>query len=348
MKKKILLGMSGGVDSSVVAMMLQKKGYEVIGITFLFSELELNKIVIKGAQNLAESLKIKHTVVDLRNEFKELIIRYFINQYADGKTPFPCAKCNPEIKFKNLLKAADDLKCEYIATGHYARIMNHNSRNYIYKGIDPEKDQSFFLWGLESDIINRLILPLGSLRKAETREYANQLGYKELSQIKDSLGVCFIEGNDYRAYLNSKGITSKPGNFVNKRGGIIGQHSGITNYTIGQRRGLGLNTNKPLFVNKIDVEKNEILLTEYNDLYKNRLLINGLKFIDKEEITPQKFFTLKIRYRLQETPCRIELIDNNKAAIHLEEPLAMVAEGQTAVIYDSDRVVGGGFIESSE
>ncbi len=349
MKTKVLLGMSGGVDSSVAAMMLQKKGYEVNGVTFLFSELEKeNSIIVEEARNLAKSLKIKHTVLDLKNEFNELIVRYFTNQYLEGKTPFPCAKCNPEVKFKNLLKVAEEQECEYIATGHYAQIMIHNSRNYIFKGVDPEKDQSFFLWGLDSSIINRLILPLGSLNKVETREYANQLGFKKLSQKKDSLGVCFIEGNDYRDYLKSKGIKSNPGNFVNKGGEIIGQHSGIINYTIGQRHGLGLNTNKPVFVSKMNAYRNEILLTGYDDLYKNKIFVKGLKFINKEEVTITKIFTLKIRYRLQNTPCRVELIHNDKAIVHLEEPLAMIADGQTAVFYEGDRVVGGGFIESSE
>ena len=349
MKKKVLLGMSGGVDSSVAAMMLQNDGFEVIGITFLFSELdEQNTSAVSEAQQLAEKLGFQHIVADLRETFNDLIVRYFIDEYQKGNTPFPCARCNPEVKFKYLLQYASLYHCDFIATGHYAQVSLHNDRKYIVKGLDIEKDQSFFLWGLNGDVLDRMLLPLGGLLKKGSREYAMKLGFSKLSAKKDSLGVCFIEGNNYRHFLEEKGIKSKPGNFVNKNGEVLGRHSGIFNYTIGQRRGLGLEVNKPIFVSDINAAKNEIVLKEYDELYKNRITVSDIKFIDIQEINNNKVFSLKIRYRLQNTPCKIKFLTNNRAIVHLLEPVAMVANGQTAVFYDDDRVIGGGFIESSE
>lgn len=349
MKNRVLLGMSGGVDSSVVAMMLQKKGYEVVGITFIFSDLEeRNDTAVCDARKLAQKLGIKHFVVDLREEFKRTIVNYFTNEYSKGRTPFPCAKCNPDIKFKNLNEYANEFDCNFIATGHYAKVDVYNNKKYVFQGTDSDKDQSFFLWGLEKNVLDKLILPLGTIKKSDTREYANFLGYNKLSKKKDSLGVCFIEGNNYRKFLESKGVQTTPGNFVNLKGEKIGNHKGIFNYTIGQRRGLGVNFNKPVFVYDINVKKNEIVLSGYEDLYRKKIAVNNLKFIDISEVTSDKIFTLKIRYRLQDTPCSIEMKKGDKAIVHLQEPLAMVAKGQTAVFYDFDRVIGGGSIESSE
>ena len=349
MKRRVLLGMSGGVDSSVVAMLLLREKYEVIGITFLFSNLDDQNVqVVKEADLLAKKLEIEHYVADLREEFSEHIIRYFTKEYSSGNTPFPCAKCNPDVKFKNLVLYAKEYNCDFISTGHYAKILDYNNNKYVSKGSDAEKDQSFFLWGLNSEVLNKLVLPLGTVNKSDTRKYANSLGFKQLSEKKDSLGICFIEGNNYREFLELNGVKSEPGNFVNKKGEILGEHKGIFNYTVGQRRGLGLNFNKPLFVYDIDTEKCEVVLSEYDDLYKHKLVVKGVKFVDINEIEKNRVFVLKIRYRLQNTPCRIELLDGDEALVHLLEPLAMVARGQTAVFYHGDRVVGRGFIKHSE
>ncbi|QGY44240.1 tRNA 2-thiouridine(34) synthase MnmA [Maribellus comscasis] len=348
-KGRVLLGMSGGVDSSVAAMMLQNDGFEVVGLTFIFSELKgQNEIAVREAGKLAEEIGIKHFVCDLRSDFTKAIVNYFTQEYQNGRTPFPCAICNPELKFKNLLKNAEIYHCNYIATGHYARIKKHNGRQYIFEGTDTNKDQSFFLWGLGEDVLNKLILPLGGLNKTQTRTYANRLGFSYLSRKKDSLGICFIEENNYRKFLKSKGLESKPGYFVDIGGKVLGRHSGILNYTIGQRRGLGINANKPMFVSGISAATNEIVLSDYEDLYKNRILVSNMKCIDIQEFDKDRVFTVRIRYRLQNTPCKVELLQKGQAIIYLLEPVAMVANGQTAVFYDGDRVVGGGFIESSE
>lgn len=349
MKKRVLLGMSGGVDSSVSAMLLQKDGFEVLGITFLFAGLkESNKIIVDEARQLALSLNIEHFVIDLREEFHDKIITYFKSEYLKGSTPFPCAKCNPELKFQKLNEFALQKNCNFISTGHYAKIELHNQKKYFYKGVDPEKDQSFFLWGLSKEIRNKLILPLGNLTKSEVRNNANVMGFNRLANKKDSLGVCFIEGNNYRNFLEKEGILSKPGVFVNESDEILGEHKGIINYTIGQRRGLGINLDRPLFVSEIKPTSNQIVLSEYNSLFKNKIFIKDYYFVDCQEIDYENIYNVKIRYRLQNTPCRIKILNENKAIIELLEPLAMISKGQTTVFYVNDRVVGGGFIESSE
>ena len=348
-ESRVLLGMSGGTDSSVSAAILKNQGFHVIGVTFLFSNLENeNKQNITDAKEIAESLNINHHILDLREEFNEKIIIRFIKEYSEGKTPFPCAFCNPQLKFNRLYKLATELNCDYISTGHYARIIKHNKLKYISKANDPEKDQSFFLWGLEKHIIERLIFPLGEFTKNQIREYAKHNGFTRIAKKKDSLGICFINSRDYRNYLKNNGLEMGEGNFKDRAGKILGTHGGIMNYTIGQRRGLGINFNKPLFVTEINADKNEIILGDFNQLYKNRIVIKDTHFIDLENIREEKTFIVKIRYRLQDTPCKIRILEKNNAEIFLLEPLAMVAKGQTAVFYENERVIGGGFIKSSE
>lgn len=349
MKKRVLLGMSGGVDSSVAAMLLHEKGYEVIGITFLFGGEEQKLLNAANEANaLAQKLGIKHFIADVRNEFKQIVEHYFVQEYSKGNTPFPCAVCNPKLKFKYLNYYALRNNCDYISTGHYARIQSCANDKYIYQGIDPEKDQSFFLWGLNKEIRSKLIFPLGEYTKTEIRDYAKQNGFTTLSKKKDSLGVCFIQGNDYRNYLKEKGLEENVGNFINDSGEIVGQHNGITNYTIGQRKGLGIQTKMPMFVSEIRAEKNEILVQEFSALYKTKIRVSNYYFVDYKEITEKSILNVRIRYRLQNTPCSVNIINKNILDVNLLEPLAMVAKGQTAVFYDGERVVGGGFIHSSQ
>ena len=349
MKPSVLLGMSGGVDSCVSALLLQEIGYEVVGISFLFyGETELSNDTFTDAESLADKLNIRHFIVDLRREFKNTVINYFINEYKAGKTPFPCAWCNPEMKFKALLQYAEIEKCGWIATGHYAQVKDYQGKNFIFEGVDPDKDQSFFLWGLNSSVLNRLILPLGSFTKTKIRKLAAEKGFVELSGKKDSLGICFTSNRDYREFLQKEGIFSAPGNFVNTKGEILGRHSGITNYTVGQRRGLGVNLNFPVFVAEIRPDNNEIVLAEYSNLYRAKVLINHIHFIDIQEINPDKIYNVKIRYRLQLTPCNLNILEGGRAEVRLLKPEAMIAAGQTAVFYDGERLVGGGFIERSD
>ncbi len=341
--------MSGGVDSSMAALLLQKQGYEVLGVTFLFSEADdHNHHFIDDAEQLANKLQIKHIVADLREEFEEKVVRYFIDEYLKGRTPFPCAYCNPEMKFKYLMELADKENCEYIATGHYVKTGMYKGKKYLFQGDDEDKDQTFFLWGLKRNIVDRLLFPLGEFKKNEIRSLAKENGFEQLSEKKDSLGVCFIEGNNYRNFLEKKGIKSEPGNYIYHNGEILGRHKGITNYTIGQRRGLGLNLNFPVFVSEIRLDDNEIVLSKYEDLYRNKISIINYYFIDKEVFTVNKTWIVKVRYRLQETPCKLHILNETRAEVELLESEAMISPGQTAVFYDGDRLVGGGFIESSE
>ena len=245
-------------------------------------------------------------------------------------------------------KYADQENCDYIATGHYVKTEYFEGRKYIYRGVDPEKDQSFFLWGLERKVIDRLIFPLGNYSKNEIRKIAEEKGHSVLSKKKDSLGICFIEGNDYRKFLEKEGIKTQPGNFVNIKGEILGPHSGITNYTIGQRRGLGINLNFPVFVAEIRLDANEIVLAKYDDLYRSKLYLNSLHIIDNQLDNKISELTVRVRYRLQQTLCNLNILSDSRAEVELLEPEAMIAPGQTAVFYDGDRLVGGGFIESAE
>lgn len=349
MSKKVLLGMSGGIDSSVAAMILQEQGYEVIGITFLFSgnNDSDNHPTSINAKNLAQKLGIEHHTVDLRNEFKELIISHFVDSYRYGKTPFPCAVCNPEVKFYNLEKYADKFSCDFISTGHYVNIVEKNGTKYISTGKDKEKDQSFFLWGLSKDLIERLIFPLENTLKDDVRKIAENKGFKSLSHQNESMGICFIEGNDYRKYLTEYGLKSGPGNFINKNGEVLGKHKGIFHYTIGQRRGLGVHLNKPIFVSELRYKTNEVVLADFDTLYRNVLYLQNTHFVKVEALNSKKIYKVKIRYRLQETSCNIRVLSYNKAVVELLQPVAMVANGQTAVFYEEERVIGGGFISDS-
>lgn len=349
MKKRVLLGMSGGIDSSVAAILLQEQGYDVVGITFLFAgSAKQNNTVLRDAKQLADKLNIKHTTVDLQQVFKSTVITYFKREYLAGRTPFPCAYCNPKIKFHYLAKHAETEKCDFIATGHYVRTKLFNGKKYIFQGVDQDKDQSFFLWGLSQKLVQKLIFPLGDYDKLTVRKIAKNKNFKFLSEKKDSTGICFIEGNNYRNFLEKEGVKSQPGNFINANREILGKHRGITNYTIGQRRGLGIHLNYPVFVAKFNVDDNEIVLAKYDDLYKKKIIIENYYIPDIQDISSGRKLIVKVRYRLQETPCEINILDETRAEVRLLKPEAMIADGQTAVFYDGERLVGGGFIESSE
>ncbi|HYQ58016.1 MAG TPA: tRNA 2-thiouridine(34) synthase MnmA [Draconibacterium sp.] len=349
MNKRVLLGMSSGIDSSVSAMLLQEQGYTVIGITFLFSGTDdQNHNFLKDAIDLADCLKIRHVTVDLRKEFEAYVIQYFIDEYLKGRTPFPCAYCNPNLKFKYLNEYAIAMNCDSIATGHYVKTGHYIGRKYLFQGEDPEKDQSFFLWGLSREIIDKLIFPLGNYRKTEIRNVAFKKGFLSLSEKRDSLGICFIEGNDYRQFLKKRGIKSQPGNFVDQNGNVLGEHKGIFNYTIGQRRGLGLDLNFPLFVAEFRLDDNEIVLAKYDNLYRSNLCLENYYIIDNDVVNRNYELVVKVRYRLQETRCNLHILNDTVAEVELLEPEAMIAPGQTAVFYHNDRLVGGGFIKSAE
>lgn len=346
MNKKIVLGMSGGTDSSVAAMLLKEAGYEVIGVTFRFYEKDGAQEYLEDARNLASQLGIKHIVYDARDVFKEKIISYFIDEYMSGRTPVPCVLCNNYFKWPLLAKVADAEGAEMIATGHYARKVLVDGKFYITAGEDPEKDQSFFLWGLGQELLARIEMPLGSFTKVRVREMAAERGFMRAATKKDSLGVCFCPG-DYRSFLAEyvqEGEISE-GFFEDSNGKILGKHKGFPYYTIGQRRGLGINFQTATFVKELNPETNRVVLAPLSELYKQEMWLKDYRLINPEQFVAGREVICKIRYRKQATPSVVTIVDENTLHVRFLEPLESIAPGQAAAFYEEGRVIGGGIIE---
>jgi tRNA-specific 2-thiouridylase len=345
MKKRILLGMSGGTDSSVAAILLSEQGYEVIGITFRFWEEEEN-YHLNDAKLLADKLGIKHITYDARSVFDGLVVKYFVDEYLAGRTPFPCVKCNNELKWRLILQEADRLGCDKVAMGHYVRIECEDEYFFVTEGMDPDKDQSFFLWGLKQEQLARIVFPLGEFCKTEVRKIAAERGFNKVSEKKDSLGVCFCSG-DYRPFLKKRldnpAAFIYSGNFVDEDGKILGRHDGFPLYTVGQRRGL-VHLNRKVFVKEIRPASNEVVLAPLKNMYKTEFLIRDVNVVNEGLFTSEFDIFCRIRYRKQNTLCRVNLLEEGRAIVELAEPLESVAPGQTAVFYRNGRVLGGGFI----
>lgn len=348
--KTVLLGMSGGIDSFVSAILLKNKGYSVTGITFIFSDQQESNThypnYVVEAINLANSIQIEHKIIDLRKEFQEQIIAYFKNEYLAGRTPNPCVKCNHLLKWKTLNQEAKLLKIDYISTGHYAKIEQANGFFYIAKGADEEKEQSFFLWGLQQEILKKTLLPLGEYSKEEVKKIAFENGFEYRNKNKESIGICFTKEKNYRIFLNellekeNKKIAK--GKFINSAGNLLGEHSGYPFYTVGQRRGLGLTANKALYVTQIKPLSNTIVLGSRDELYKTDMLVENYYFQNIKDIE-NKVIT-KIRYRKQAALSRIEIVDKKHLKVHFMPREWSIAPGQTAAFYIGNRLIGGGFI----
>lgn len=345
--KRVLLGMSGGTDSSVSAILLKEQGYEVAGLTFrMFGEEDEEPEFIKDARKLADELSIPHYVMDIRHEFEQSVLHYFETEYLAGRTPHPCVFCNNHIKWKYLALKADELGFNLLATGHYARIHRENEHYYVGRGKDPEKEQSFFLWGLPQEILSRIVFPLGEWNKTDVREIAASRGFTSVAGKKDSMGICFVPGN-YRVFLEKRlGIKQQlpgEGNFVSPNGEIMGTHKGYIFYTIGQRRGLGIHLNRALYVTEIRPKTNEVVLGAREDLLTDRILLKNYHLIDPAIISNCEII-VRIRYRKQATPGTLHIIDRDYLEVKLSEPIVGEAAGQTATFYQNDLVVGGGWI----
>ncbi len=370
--KRVLLGMSGGTDSSVAAMRLLEAGYEVIGVTFRFYELNGSTEYLEDARNLAERLGIRHITYDAREIFARQIIEYFVQEYLAGRTPVPCTLCNNYLKWPLLAKIADEMGIFYIATGHYAQNIQLNETFYITYAADSDKDQTFFLWGLKQDILNRMLLPMGDITKAEARAWAAEHGFRKVATKKDSIGVCFCP-MDYRTFLkdwlarngqmsvsnseasinNSQTSCSdkqawsdriRRGRFVDEKGNFIAWHEGYPFYTIGQRRGLGIHLNRPVFVKEIDPEKNEVVLASLSSLEKTEMWLKDWNLVNQERTLGRSDIIVKIRYRKQENYGTITVTSDHLLHVQLHEPLTAIAPGQAAAFYGDGLLLGGGII----
>lgn len=335
--------MSGGVDSSVAAFLLKEKGYEVVGATM---RLKNGKEITKEAEAICKYLNIPFYEFDFREIFEEKVIKYFINEYSLGRTPNPCIACNKYLKFDEFLKKAKELNAYYIATGHYAKIeYNPNFDRYLVKkSVSTDKDQTYVLYNLMQSQLKHILMPLGYYDKVEIREIAKTIGL-DVANKRDSQEICFVEDNDYIGFIKNKNISViKPGNFIDTEGRVLGEHKGIINYTIGQRKGLGIAVGRPLYVVDIITEKNLVVLGDENQIFKNELIANNLNFILFDYLKKPIKVKAKIRYSAKEANATLIPIDDKKAKIIFEQPQRAITKGQSVVFYIEDILVGGGII----
>lgn len=348
-KQKVLVGMSGGIDSTATCLMLQEQGYELVGLTmWVWGDEPIE------ARQLAERIGIEHHIVDEREAFKQTIVQNFIDEYRAGRTPNPCVLCNPMHKFAQLIRWADRLGCAQIATGHYSRLVEVDGITYIEAGDDAKKDQSYFLWKLGQDVLKRCIFPLGNYTKIQVRDYLRQRGYAVKADEGESMEVCFIKG-DYRDFLreHSPEIDKEigPGMFVNSEGVKLGQHKGYPYYTIGQRKGLEIALGKPAYVLKINPQKNTVMLGDAEQLKATHMLIEDFYFPSMENIFSLKEksdlpLSVRIRYRSKPIACEVSKLEDGRLLVHFLEEASAITPGQSAVFYRGNRVVGGAFIAS--
>ena len=359
-KGKVLVAMSGGIDSTVAALMLNDQGYEVVGITMKTWDYAssgggkketgcCNIDSFNDARMAAVQHGFPHFILDIREEFGDFVIDNFVEEYMAGRTPNPCVMCNTHIKWRALLKRADALGCDFIATGHYANIHQHsNERYYLSKGLDETKDQSYVLWGLQQDLLSRTILPLGNYRKTEIRQMAMDYGYPELAKKSESYEICFVPDNDYRGFLKRRidGLEEKvnDGNFIDKSGKVLGKHRGYPFYTIGQRKGLDITFGKPVYVTNILPESNTVVLGDEEDLNQHEMLVTRLNWMKYDTITPGMEAITKIRYKDKGSLSNL-YPDASGVQVTFYEDAKGIAPGQSAVFYEGNDVIGGGVIQ---
>ncbi len=361
MGKRVLIAMSGGIDSSVAAMLLMEQGYELVGVTFrTFDQITESCLArekgccsvdaIFEAKHLAEKLGFEHHILDVRDLFKRTVIQDFIDQYMQCRTPNPCVLCNPIIKWGRVLEMADELGCDYIATGHYARIAQDNDRFYLQKGVDTQKDQTYFLWKLTSEMLSRTLFPLGGLTKQEVRQIAADHGFVKLSQKKESEEICFVTDDDYRHFLQDEVPDLQErmpvGDFVTTDGKVVGKHQGLYNYTVGQRKGLGIALGEPAYVVALQPDTNRVVLGKREDLQHTRCVVSDLNLTKSPEFEDGVQVTCRSRYRSAGTPARLFHLDDGRVEVVFDEPVFAVTPGQSAVFYDGEDLIGGGIIES--
>ncbi len=358
-KGKVLVAMSGGLDSSISLSLLQKEGYEVIGVTYRTYDYEPEQHsgketaccsldAINDARDLAVKHSAPHYVLDMREEFYNCIVKDFVSEYLSGKTPNPCVVCNSLIKWDALLKKADQLGCEYLATGHYAQIKQKDGRYFITKGVDDDKDQSYVLWGLSQESLKRTLFPVGKYRKSEVRSLAKELGYDNLANKRESYEICFIPDDDYHSFLRHevKDIDKNigEGDLLLSDGTKVGKHKGYPYFTIGQRKGLEIAMGKPMYVNNINAENNTVVIGPRNELMRKEMKVGNYNFMKYQDIEEGMEVLVKIRYNNPGAMAVISKMDNY-INVKFHDEVSAITPGQSAVFYEGDDVIGGGIIQ---
>lgn len=353
--------MSGGIDSTVSAVMLHEQGYEVVGITMKTWDYATSGGTkketgccsldsINDARQVAVDLGFSHFIIDIREEFGDFVINNFVDEYVAGRTPNPCVLCNTHIKWEALLKRADMLDCEFIATGHYAQLRKENGRHIISKGLDANKDQSYVLWGVSQECLSRTIFPVSKFHKPAIKQMARDMGYVELANKSESYEICFVPDNDYRGFLKRRlpDLEAKVdgGNFVDAAGKVIGKHKGYPFYTIGQRKGLGVAFGKPVFVTEIIPETNTVVLGEEEDLNRNGMWVGKLNLQKYESIPANTNAITKVRYKHDGESSKLTQL-GDRVKVEFMTNVSAIAPGQSAVFYEGDDMIGGGIIFSN-
>lgn len=356
-KEKVVVGMSGGVDSSVAALLLKEQGYEVIGVTMQIwqdEEVTLQEenggccglSAVEDAARVAQVLDIPYYVMNFKQEFKKRVMDYFVSEYLAGRTPNPCIACNRYVKWESLLQRSLEIGADYIATGHYARVEQlPNGRYAIRNSVTAKKDQTYALYNLTQFQLSHTLMPVGEFTKEEIRELAVK-NHLPVAQKKDSQDICFVPENDYAAFIKKEAGNKVPGpgNFVTADGVVLGQHEGITHYTIGQRKGLGLAVGHHVFVSEIRPQTNEVVIGEAEDVFRRELICDHINFMGMEDLREPRRVWAKIRYAHPGEWCVLERIGEDSIRCQFEKPVRAVTPGQAVVFYEGEYVLGGGTI----